>query len=66
MDAFLHSPIFHILGLLTSIAFTCVAATVPPSAGNFVGAVFLSTFASFLGGEEIPDEYEREIADEDI
>ncbi|MEO8377305.1 MAG: hypothetical protein ABI579_06515 [Candidatus Sumerlaeota bacterium] len=66
IDAFLHSPIAHVLALGTSIVFTSIAAAVPPNAGNFVAAVFLSTFGSFLGGEEDADYYEQELADADI
>jgi Mn2+/Fe2+ NRAMP family transporter len=62
----LDNPIVAILSLVTSVAFTAVAALVPPNAGNFVAAVFLSSFASFLGGEEVPDDYEAELEDADI
>jgi uncharacterized membrane protein len=62
----LDNPIVAILSLVTSVAFTTVAALVPPNAGNFVAAVFLSSFASFLGGEEVPDDYEAELEDADI
>ena len=62
----LDNPIVAILSLLTSVAFTAVAALVPPNAGNFVAAVFLSSFASFLGGEEVPDDDEAELEDADI
>ncbi|MCC6547980.1 hypothetical protein IT570_12510 [Candidatus Sumerlaeota bacterium] len=66
IDTFLHSPIATVLALGTSIVFTAIAASVPPNAGNLVAAIFLSSFGSFLGGEESPDDYEQEIADTDI
>lgn len=66
IDTFLHSPLAHVLALGTSIVFTAIAAAVPPNAGNLVAAIFLSTFGSFLGGEEDENFYEKEIADADI
>lgn len=63
---FFDNPIIALLSIITSIAFTTVAAVIPPSGGNFIAGVFTATFAAFLGGEEDADEYEREIADEDI
>ena len=66
IQAFLHSPVAHILALGTSIVFTAIAALVPPNAGNFVAGVFLATFGSFLGGEEEAEAYESEIADDDV
>jgi hypothetical protein len=65
-DALLHSPVIAVLALLSSIAFTTVAALVPPNAGNLVGAIFISSFASFLGGEEEPSPYDQEIEDADV
>jgi hypothetical protein len=66
MQEFLHSPIAHILAVGTSVAFTAVAAAVPPNAGNLVAGIFVTSFASYLGGEEDPDTYEQEISDEDL
>jgi hypothetical protein len=66
MDALLHSPIIAALALLTSVAFTTVAAAVPPNAGNLVAGIFLTSLASFLAGEEEPDAYEMELEDADI
>ncbi len=64
---FFDSPIIAILALITSVAFSAVAAIVPPSGGNFIAVMFLSGMASFLGGEDKEeDAYEQEIADEDI
>jgi len=60
------SPIFMLLAYFTSIAFTIVAATIPPGAGNLVAAIFLSSMGCYLGGEEAEDSYEQEIADADI
>ena len=62
----LDNPIVAILALLSSIAFTAVAALVPPNAGNFVAAVFMASFAAFLGGEDPGDDFERELEDADI
>jgi hypothetical protein len=66
MDALLHSPIIAALALLTSVAFTAVAALVPPNAGNLVAGIFLASLASYLGGEEQPDDHEQELEDADI
>lgn len=60
------NPIFWVLGLTTSVVFTSIAAFVPPNAGNLVAAIFLASFASFLGGEEEGDNYELELEDADI
>ena len=65
-EALLHSPLIGFLALVTSIAFTTVAAMVPPNAGNLVGGIFLVSLASFLGGEEQPDSHELELEDRDI
>lgn len=62
----LDNEIFAFLSFFTAVAFTAVAALVPPNAGNLVAGIFLATMASFLGGEEENDSYEREIEDEDI
>ncbi len=66
MDALLHSPIIAVLALLTSIAFTAVAAAVPPNAGNLVAGIFLASLASYLGGEETAEGHEAELEDSDI
>lgn len=62
----LESPIIAILATLTAIAFTAVAALVPPNAGNLVMGLFAASMAAFLGGEEEPDAYELELEDADI
>lgn len=62
----LDNPLIAGVALLTSVLFTTVAATIPPSGGNFIAGMFLSTFACFLGGDEEDSAYEKEIADEDI
>jgi uncharacterized membrane protein len=66
MDALLHSPIIAFLALATSIAFTTVAAAVPPNAGNLVAGIFLSSMAAYLGGEEVAEGHEMELEDADI
>lgn len=63
---FFDNPLIMILAFATSIAFTAVAAAIPPTAGNLVMGLFGSAMASFLGGEDEDDAYEREIADSDI
>lgn len=62
----LESPIIGLLALATSIVFTFIAAMVPPNAGNFVAALFLSSMASFVGGEDEESEEDLELADADI
>ncbi len=64
--AFFDTPIFWILSLLTSIAFTLVAVLVPVNGGNLVGALLGATFGGYLFGEDQPDEEDRELADDDI
>ncbi len=66
MDLILDNPITALLAFATSIAFTIVAATIPPGAGNFVAGLFAASMAAFLGGEEDEESYEAEIADRDI
>lgn len=60
------NPIALIISLVTSVLFTIVAGTFPPGGGALMGSVFLSGMASFLGGEEGADDYEKQIIDEDI
>lgn len=63
---FVDNPLMMVLAFLTSIIFTAIAATIPPSAGNLVAAIFTATMASFIAGEPQAEAYEKEIMDEDI
>lgn len=63
---FFSNPIIAFLSFLTAILFTVVALAVPPGGGNLVAAIFTAGMGAMLGGEEKNDEYEKEIADEDI
>ncbi|CAN5285048.1 hypothetical protein BH09SUM1_BH09SUM1_15630 [soil metagenome] len=62
---FFDNPLIAIIAILTSITFTCIAAMVPPNAGNLVGAIFMASMGSYLGGEEVPDAHELELEDAD-
>lgn len=63
---FVDNPLMMVLAFLTSIIFTAIAVTIPPSAGNLVAAIFTATMASFIAGEPQAEAYEKEIMDEDI
>ncbi len=66
MYVFFDNPLFAILSILTSVAFTLVAVLVPANGGNLVGALLAATFGGYLFGEDEPDEEDRELADDDI
>lgn len=62
----LDSYLMLILAFGTSIAFSAVAAAVPPNAGNLVAAIFLNTMAFFVAGEDDNEAYEEDLEDNDI